>query len=66
MSKEELDTQFEAEVKNLLSGYLSDESSRDYVAFKITLLHRNYTEQEMSSSGEWSFCSRGYCVRIRR
>ena len=52
MSKEELDTHFEAEVKNLLSGYLSDESSRDYVAFKITLLHRNYTEQEMSSSGE--------------
>jgi hypothetical protein len=52
MSKEELDTQFEAEVKNLLSGYLPDESSREYVAFKIALLHRNYTEQEMSSGGE--------------
>lgn len=50
--KEELDTKFEAEVKGLLSGYLPDESSREYVAFKIALLHRNYTEQEMSSGGE--------------
>lgn len=50
--KEELDTKFEAEVKGLLAGYLPDENSRDYVAFKIALLHRDYAEQEMSSSGE--------------
>lgn len=51
-TKEELDTKFEAEVKGLLAGYLPDENSRDYVAFKIALLHRDYVEQEMSSSGE--------------
>ena len=51
-TKEELDTKFEAEVKVLLAGYLPDENSRDYVAFKIALLHRDYVEQEMSSSGE--------------
>lgn len=51
-TKEELDTKFEAEVKGLLAGYLPDENSRDYVAFKIALLHRNYTGQEMSSGGE--------------
>lgn len=50
--KEELDTKFEVEVKGLLAGYLPDENSRDYVAFKIALLHRDYVEQEMSSSGE--------------
>lgn len=50
--KEKLDTKFEAEVKGLLAGYLLDENSRDYVAFKIALLHRDYVEQEMSSSGE--------------
>lgn len=50
--KDELDTKFEAVVKGLLAGYLPDENSRDYVAFKIALLHRDYVEQEMSSSGE--------------
>lgn len=50
--KEELDAKFEAEVKGLLAGYLPDENSRDYVAFKIALLHRDYAEQEMDSSGE--------------
>ena len=50
--KEELDAKFEAEVKGLLAGYLPDENSRDYVAFKITLLHRDYAEQEIGSSGE--------------
>ena len=50
--KEELDAKFEAEVKGLLAGYLPDENSRDYVAFKIAVLHRDYAEQEMGSSGE--------------
>lgn len=50
--KEELDTKFEAEVKGLLAGYLPDENSRDYVAFKIAVLHREYIEREMGSSGE--------------
>ncbi len=50
--KEALDTKFEADIKGLLSGYLPDENSRDYVAFKIKLLHREYAEQEMSSGGE--------------
>ena len=50
--KEALDAKFEAEVKGLLAGYLPDENSRDYVAFKIALLHRDYAEQEMGSSGE--------------
>lgn len=51
-TKEELDTKFEAEVKGLLAGYLLDENSRDYVAFKIAVLHREYIEREMGSSGE--------------
>ena len=38
--------------KGLLAGYLPDENSRDYVAFKIAVLHREYVEMEMSSSGE--------------
>lgn len=51
--KEAFDTKFEADIKALLSGYLPDDSSRDYVAFKIKVLHREYAEQEMSSSGEY-------------
>ena len=51
-TKEELNTKFEAVVKGLLAGYLPDENSRDYVAFKIAVLHREYVEMEMSSSGE--------------
>lgn len=51
-TKEELDTKFEAVVKGLLAGYLPDENSRDYVAFKIAVLHREYVEMEISSSGE--------------
>ena len=50
--KEVLDKQFEADVKGLLSGYISDDNSRDYVAFKIKVLHREYIGQEMSSGGE--------------
>lgn len=50
--KEELDTKFEAVVKGLLAGYLPDENSRDYVAFKIAVLHREYVEMEIGSSGE--------------
>ena len=51
-TKEELDAKFEAEVKGLLAGYLTDENSRDYVAFKIAVLHRDYTDREIGSSGE--------------
>lgn len=44
MNKEALETQFEEEVKSLLSGYLSDSDTVDYLALKITRLHTEYSE----------------------
>lgn len=37
---------FNEEVKQLLSGYISDEDTRNYLAIKITRLHEEHTEDE--------------------
>ena len=47
-NKEAANERFEEEVKGLLSGYLNDSGTLDYLALKIARLHDEYVEEAIS------------------
>ena len=55
MNKEVIEKQFEEEIKSILSGYLSDSDTVDYLALKITRLHTEYSENQFYATKTRSF-----------